>query len=904
MYNGIVLGKYYNSNTGNELIIKSQDDKYSAGKIFLGHSDDIDSNNRIIINSYASLKAEYGSTLELGENSEIDVEISSNDTLHRGKLILQNGSNLTTHTQSKIIVKHVGMFENYGANILNSSNFHLDINDGGKYHVIAENYTHTINNGAYIVVTSGTIEIANNSKLIFDGNQSYLNIKSNSNIILGQNASIEFKNGARLIANGSNFYSSGSSNWQGLVFENSGQDSIINCKFTNAKIPIEIINDTITSYFTQKVIRNNTFNIQSGGQYGIKTRDAHNLLIESDSVKLPQSVNSTGIYIYNTYFPGSGDSEEELINIIIKDNVITNGSQSIIIANFTSNLLPVYIGYNKCLDATGSILIGRLMRGAIRGNYFDNHNTSTGKGLVFHQSQPDLALNYIYSSDIAIHNLSNAVINLAPAIKDNSELLWTGGDNTIVSRLSHTIAFNHYSFAKLDRGYNELFRNNSSYHHLYGYLLIDSTRYYARENCFDGYYISSNNLYNINSDSVTVISYSPNYTCSQSIAQTGVFVQDWGDGICDSIPVSSLNNLDSVSGDEIFYSQGLEMMTIGLYPNAIENYKQLINNKPESSYLINALYDLYTCYEELDTSVLQSNRDILYGNLKTYLESKITSGNYTEEFEDNAFQIIVMCETNMSNIELAIEDYEFLSLYHPQPEIRLLASWDYIELEALNGQGGSIKEFKSEDEMTKYIDIISKKIEKKFKGDPIRNRLMKTYKKVNDEYSSKEENLNNELSRAGNAGKEKIMTQKSELDNRKEMNRTASTNLITLRGMSDKQKEERRFNDLMTISGMKNTGTVKSEINNITPEKYELSQNYPNPFNQSTIFKFQCSISGVVKIKVFDLLGREVKTLVNEYKPAGSYIVSFDASSLSSGVYFYRLDVNGFSDVKRMILIK
>lgn len=107
MYNGIVLGKYYNSNAGNELIIKSQNDKDSAGKIFLGHSDDIDSNNRVVINSYASLKAESGSTLELGENSEIDVEISSNDSLHRGKLILQNGSNLITHHQSKIMVKYV-----------------------------------------------------------------------------------------------------------------------------------------------------------------------------------------------------------------------------------------------------------------------------------------------------------------------------------------------------------------------------------------------------------------------------------------------------------------------------------------------------------------------------------------------------------------------------------------------------------------------------------------------------------------------------------------------------------------------------------------------------------------------------------------------------------------------------
>ncbi|MBN1634329.1 MAG: T9SS type A sorting domain-containing protein, partial [Ignavibacteria bacterium] len=147
-------------------------------------------------------------------------------------------------------------------------------------------------------------------------------------------------------------------------------------------------------------------------------------------------------------------------------------------------------------------------------------------------------------------------------------------------------------------------------------------------------------------------------------------------------------------------------------------------------------------------------------------------------------------------------------------------------------------------------------------------------------------------------------------DNRKEMNRTASTNLITLRGMSDKQKEERRFNDLMTISGIKNTGAVKSEINNITPEKYELSQNYPNPFNPVTNIQFTIPKSGLVSLKVYDVLGREVKSLVNEFKQAGSYIVSFDvrhggsSSELSSGIYFYRLEAGDFVQIKRMILLK
>ncbi len=95
-----------------------------------------------------------------------------------------------------------------------------------------------------------------------------------------------------------------------------------------------------------------------------------------------------------------------------------------------------------------------------------------------------------------------------------------------------------------------------------------------------------------------------------------------------------------------------------------------------------------------------------------------------------------------------------------------------------------------------------------------------------------------------------------------------------------------------------------SQTGNEIPETYNLAQNYPNPFNPSTKINFAIPKQGMVTLKVYDVLGREVANLVSEVKTAGNYIVDFDASALSSGVYFYKLDVNGFSDVKRMMLIK
>jgi photosystem II stability/assembly factor-like uncharacterized protein len=93
-------------------------------------------------------------------------------------------------------------------------------------------------------------------------------------------------------------------------------------------------------------------------------------------------------------------------------------------------------------------------------------------------------------------------------------------------------------------------------------------------------------------------------------------------------------------------------------------------------------------------------------------------------------------------------------------------------------------------------------------------------------------------------------------------------------------------------------------VNNSTPVAFKLSQNYPNPFNPSTKINYSIARSGIVKITVYDVLGKVVKTLVDEKETPGSYTVEFNAVNLSSGIYFYRLETDGFTDVKKMILLK
>jgi hypothetical protein len=88
------------------------------------------------------------------------------------------------------------------------------------------------------------------------------------------------------------------------------------------------------------------------------------------------------------------------------------------------------------------------------------------------------------------------------------------------------------------------------------------------------------------------------------------------------------------------------------------------------------------------------------------------------------------------------------------------------------------------------------------------------------------------------------------------------------------------------------------------PTNFGLSQNYPNPFNPSTNFELRIANFGLVTVRVLDVLGREIAMLVNEERQPGTYTARWSATGLSSGVYFCRLQANGFVETKKMILAK
>ena len=90
----------------------------------------------------------------------------------------------------------------------------------------------------------------------------------------------------------------------------------------------------------------------------------------------------------------------------------------------------------------------------------------------------------------------------------------------------------------------------------------------------------------------------------------------------------------------------------------------------------------------------------------------------------------------------------------------------------------------------------------------------------------------------------------------------------------------------------------------ISPSAYALNQNFPNPFNPATVISYNLQVTGLVSVKVYDELGREVASLVNSLQTAGAHSVRWNAGGFASGVYFYEISAGSFHDVKKMVLMK
>jgi hypothetical protein len=110
--------------------------------------------------------------------------------------------------------------------------------------------------------------------------------------------------------------------------------------------------------------------------------------------------------------------------------------------------------------------------------------------------------------------------------------------------------------------------------------------------------------------------------------------------------------------------------------------------------------------------------------------------------------------------------------------------------------------------------------------------------------------------------------------------------------------------DLVSLPITLATALAVPETPATLPQEYALRQNYPNPFNSSTMISFDLKQSGHTTLKIYNLLGQQVMTLVDEYRDAGTHLVPLELSAVSTGIYLYRLESGSFSETKKLALIK
>jgi len=257
-----------------------------------------------------------------------------------------------------------------------------------------------------------------------------------------------------------------------------------------------------------------------------------------------------------------------------------------------------------------------------------------------------------------------------------------------------------------------------------------------------------------------------------------------------------------------------------------------------------------------------------------------------------------MCDANMQDYDEALTGYEFIALFHPDPTIRLLASWDYSVIEAMMGMGGSQTDKKDlvsvEKRYDKFINLIDDK--------PLLKKMKENYESISE---LKNEKLEKEYERKYRDKSEADIKLRIRRQRNAELENKASLNLSRLSRLTREQRKSELIKDMLKIASVVSGEDIREDpIIPSAPTKYELSQNFPNPFNPETKINYSIPKDGIVKIKIYDITGREITTLVNEYKMPGFYTVSFNGSKYASGVYFYKMEVGLFTDVKRMVFVK
>lgn len=760
------------------------------------------------------------------------------------------------------------------------------------------------------------IIVENNGNLTLQGGTSGINIT------LGLNRKIIVRNGGKINVNNVKFNEiSGSQIWNGIQIESpSGNVSITNSTFKKSTSPVRIVN-TYGNPSTEFQIKNNTFDMS-----GITTasnvlyfKNSNKINIDNNIFSNPGGSQSiTTVMIDNNVNPGLAEGGEgegggeapNIYSINVTNNNFSNGQCGIYMIGTSNYMIPCNI-FNNTMNLSGSsgVNFGMILFKSLgeikRNKIFFNAASNGDNGISLNNSRCYLEDNIINSKNSNLFLSSNAVAILSPTVLGN-QTIWFGGKNVLYSSQSDNVNFSsNGSNVDVNNGENSITSLPNKFHINGTVSDPNQNIFYAYRNCWDNSQHNARfNIRDLSGNPIPVSYFSPSYGCLPS--STNIFqIRDLGFDLFDTVYSSSNETDDTLSNEDLLLNQGVLHMQTEYHTLAITNFQNFITGYPANQNSIEVLYNLNHCYQSLDTNLTDDMRDTLYSNFKNFLTDRINSGLYSNEFIDVAANLILSCEANIKKYHEALSGYEFIAMYHPDPEQRLLASWDYNELLAyVNGMGGGEKVISH---AVNIIDFQLKQFEKLNEladRKPLLNLLKESYKKqgveelskpVNNKKTKDEKSLENNKERSG------------KYDNQiyKEIKNKALSNLFLIKNLNKEERLKKKQEDYYFLAGL-NTDNLTTTDNkeSLIPDKFTLSQNYPNPFNPNTKISFSIPKELKVSLKVYDVTGREVAILVNETKGAGNYVYEFNGINFSSGVYFYRIQAGEFIETKRMMLIK
>lgn len=686
--------------------------------------------------------------------------------------------------------------------------------------------------------------------------------------------------------------------WKGLEFGNCTSVQLFNTEFRNvAPYPVD-------------------------STYAVEIVDCENTNLSSCKF-YSESAGETGAVLLS--FLSNSDPPMEP-SVYLADNLFKMGSGSIpavsIVATGSAQV-PAILEWNNFESDSGSSALAVFLSNIAGGAIKENNFTGYDKTIFMLGSSMDVYGNYIIGSDQSSRGIiqyagSNAILSPVSEI-------FTGGYNYIsVEGTTAKCMELTNSYLLFDEGYNtfRLEDSQTGNYHLEGTIPNDigADPYPAENNCFqigNGLLVKHNLRWidesPINPDTV------PSSCNSESPENLLVF--ELGNGISDTLHYSqggsgsgagisakdiSKSALSPEETQTVSVKSLKDTVTINLrkrnYDIVSASCRELLTTFADSISDASLISKLYLAELKLDESHTGLS------DLKSFLESYILNYPEKEMMIRQAFYFIQKCKVTLGLYESAMSGFQQIINQFPYSYEGLLASWDYAAVSLLNSQGGSGGGINSTsatqavlyDETENYADDPNDAYDiKKFSPDDRRalnQNLLKTFTTLTEKQTREIKVLEEKITKSEATDTEKkkyaeMKTLKEVVKARKPETVAMHLSMIT--------------DDLSRI--MKSAGGDVSEKvdENIIPDEFALHQNYPNPFNPSTRIAFDLPRDSRVTLIVYDLLGREMtRILSNEFKAAGRYTYNFNGASLSSGVYFCRIQAGTFVRTKRMVLLK